>query len=98
VEKRKNVVQYLKEVGLDSLPGNSTFYVFVSIAPSALDSETFCMRLLEEDHVSVVPGIGYGHSCDAFVRLSVGTESLEDIRTGIDRIKALVDCTQLVAR
>jgi aspartate aminotransferase/aminotransferase len=98
VEKRKNVVQYLKEVGLDSLPGNSTFYVFVSIAPSALDSEAFCMRLLEEDHVSVVPGIGYGHSCDAFVRLSVGTESLEDIRTGIDRIKALVDCTQLVAR
>lgn len=98
VEKRKNVVQYLKEVGLDSLPGNSTFYVFVSIAPSALDSETFCMRLLEEDHVSVVPGIGYGRSCDAFVRLSVGTESLEDIRTGIDRIKALVDCTQLVAR
>jgi aspartate aminotransferase/aminotransferase len=98
VEKRKKVVQYLKKVGLEFLPGNSTFYLFVSIAPSALDSETFCMRLLQEDRVSVVPGIGYGHSCDGFVRLSVGTESLEDIRTGIDRIKALVDCTQMVAR
>jgi len=97
VEKRRMVARYLKEVGLDCLPGNSTFYLFVSIAPSALDSETFCTRLLEEEGVSVVPGIGYGESCDAFVRLSVGTESLADIRTGIDRIKALVECTQMVA-
>jgi len=97
VEKRRMVARYLKEVGLDCLPGNSTFYLFVSIAPSALDSETFCTRLLEEEGVSVVPGIGYGQSCDAFVRLSVGTESLADIRTGIDRIKALVECTQMVA-
>ena len=97
VEKRRMVARYLQEVGLDCLPGNSTFYLFVSIAPSALDSETFCTRLLEEEGVSVVPGIGYGQSCDAFVRLSVGTESLADIRTGIDRIKALVECTQMVA-
>jgi len=98
VEKRKTVARYLREVGLDYLPGNSTFYLFVSIAPSALGSEAFCTRLLEEERVSVVPGIGYGRSCDSFVRLSIGTESLEDIHTGIDRIKALVECTQLVAR
>ncbi len=97
VEKRREVARYLKKVGLDSLPGGSTFYLFVSIAPSALGSEAFCMKLLEEDHVCVVPGVGYGHSCDAFVRLSVGTESLEDIRTGIDRIKALVERTRKVA-
>lgn len=97
VQKRKEVLSYLKKVGLDALPGGSTFYLFVSTAPSALGSEAFCMKLLEEDHVCVVPGAGYGHSCDAFVRLSVGTESLEDIRTGIDRIKALVERTRKVA-
>jgi aminotransferase len=98
VEKRRMVARYLKEVGLDYLPGNSTFYLFVSIAPSELGSEAFCTRLLEEDGVSVVPGIGYGQSCDTFIRLSVGTETLEDIRTGIDRIKALVECTQMVTQ
>jgi aspartate aminotransferase/aminotransferase len=97
VEKRGKVAQMLEEAGLDFLPGTSTFYLFVSIAPSALGSEAFCTRLLEEQHVCVVPGIGYGHSCDGFVRLSVGTESLEDIRTGIARIKGLVDATRKVA-
>jgi len=97
VQKRRKVMNYLKEVGLEFLPGNATFYLFVSIAPSSLGSEAFCTRLLEEEHVCAVPGFGYGQSCDAFVRLSVGVESLEDIRTGVDRIKDLVSRTRMEA-
>jgi aspartate aminotransferase/aminotransferase len=40
-----------------------------------------------------VPGVGYGRSCDAFVRVSVGTESLEDIERGLVRLKGLIDQT-----
>jgi aspartate/methionine/tyrosine aminotransferase len=93
VAKRAQVAQYLDEVGLDYLDGNTTFYLFVSIAPTTLTSEDFSTRLLMEEHVSVVPGSGYGRSCDSFVRLSVGTTSLADIRAGIDRLKALVERT-----
>jgi aminotransferase len=98
VEKRREVAHYVKKIGLEFLPGNSTFYLFVSIAPSTLGSEAFSTRLLEEHHVSVVPGIGYGDSCDTFVRVSVGAESIANIRTGIDRIKTLVESTRMVAR
>lgn len=93
VEKRNAVDAYAREIGLSTLDGNATFYFFASIAPSRLDSRAFCRRLLDEHRVSVVPGIGYGDSCDGFVRVSVGTAPIEDNRRGMRAIKALVDAT-----
>ena len=51
------------------------------------------MRLQREDRVAVVPGIGYGSSCDAFIRVSIGTESMDDIQLGLRKIKALIAAT-----
>ncbi len=93
VEKRQAVSRYASEIGLSQLQGDSTYYLFVSIVPSALGSEAFCDRLLEEDSICVVPGIGYGNSCDGFVRVSVGTESLQSICRALDRIKRLITIT-----
>lgn len=93
VEKRQSVARIMDRMGIEYLPGSATFYFFVSIAPTKLSSEEFCTRLLMEDHISVVPGKGYGDSCDQFVRLSVGTESLEDIEHGLVKLKELIDKT-----
>jgi aspartate aminotransferase/aminotransferase len=93
VSKRKQVGEFMDGLGLEYLPGSATFYFFVSIAPSKLTSEDFCTRLLLEDHVSVVPGKGYGHSCDGFVRVSVGTETLADVKYGVARLKELIERT-----
>lgn len=93
VRRRREVAEFMDGIGLSYLPGAATFYFFVSIAPTRLSSEEFCTRLLMEDHVSVVPGRGYGASCDSFVRVSVGTESLEDIRYGLTRLKRLIEET-----
>lgn len=94
IKKRKQVAEFMDANGLSYLDGSSTFYFFVSIAPSKLTSEDFCLRLLMEDHVCVVPGKGYGDSCDSFVRLSVGSEDLEDIKTGISKLLILIDKTK----
>jgi aspartate aminotransferase/aminotransferase len=93
VTTRNAIVSYAKMRGISALPGTATFYAFPSIAPSKLDSETFSSRLLEEYKVSVVPGIGYGKSCDAFVRISVGTESMEKLQGGIESMKRLIEET-----
>jgi aminotransferase len=93
VERRTQVARYMDALGLRRLPGAATFYFFVSIAPSALSSEEFCTRLLREERVAAVPGVGYGASCDAFIRVSIGTESMDDIQVGLRKIKALVDAT-----
>ncbi|HEU4559520.1 MAG TPA: pyridoxal phosphate-dependent aminotransferase [Longimicrobium sp.] len=90
VLKRAEVARMLDGAGLGHLPGEGTFYLFVSIQESRLGSEEFCTRLLEERGVCAVPGIGYGHSCDGFIRLSVGSESLERIRRGVEEITGLI--------
>jgi len=90
LEKRSRVAAFMDGIGLKYLPGDSTFYFFVSIAPSRLGSEAFCVRLLEEKHVCVVPGVGYGSSCDGFVRVSIGTESFENVTAALAQVAALV--------
>ena len=95
VHRRGEVARMLEARGIACLPGEATFYLFVSIAPSALGSDAFCTRLLAEHRVSAVPGIGYGASCDRFIRVSVGTESMERIEAGIDRIARLIQDTSL---
>ena len=93
LKRRGEIAAYMKKIGLEFAAGSSTFYFFVSIAPSALGSVEFCTRLLEESQVSVVPGIGYGASCDRHVRVSIGTASAVDLRRGLDRLKSLIERT-----
>ena len=93
VDWRAEVQQHLDRLGLTYLPGPATFYLFVSIAESSLGSDEFCTRLLDERHVCVVPGIGYGASCDNFVRVSVGTESKERTLRGLEAMRDLIDET-----
>jgi aspartate aminotransferase/aminotransferase len=93
VKLRRELSLYIKEIGMDRLPGEATFYFFISIAPSSLTSEEFCTRLLREYKISTVPGIGYGASCDQFIRVSVGAETMNRMKQALLTIKALVDET-----
>jgi aspartate aminotransferase/aminotransferase len=90
VRRRRQVAKFMDDIGLSYLGGTATFYFFVSTAPTKLTSEEFCMRLLKEEHICVVPGIGYGASCDGFVRVSVGTEPLEVIMSSLTTLKELI--------
>tara|TARA_B100000212_G_C27384905_1_gene538879 strand:+ start:11083 stop:12210 length:1128 start_codon:yes stop_codon:yes gene_type:complete len=90
VLKRSKVVDILENFGLKYEEGTSTFYFFVSIEDSGMTSVDFCDKLLSEYFVAAVPGIGYGPSCDGYIRLSFGTESLERISQGIELIARLV--------
>ncbi len=90
IAKRKHIAQFMNVNNLKYLPGNTTFYFFVSIADSKLNSEEFCSQLLHKYHVSAVPGIGYGDSCDNFIRISIGSESIQRIKKGLDLINKLI--------
>ncbi|MBF0547089.1 MAG: pyridoxal phosphate-dependent aminotransferase [Candidatus Riflebacteria bacterium] len=93
LKARKQIGSFMESIGLKFLPGEATFYFFVAIIPSKLTSEEFCERLLREEYVSVVPGIGYGASCDKFVRVSFGTESMDDIEFALKKVKELIRAT-----
>ena len=90
VRRRAELAAYMDEIGLTYLPGPAAFYFFVSIAGSRLGSEEFCTRLLTEHKISTVPGVGYGRSCDAFLRVSVGAEPIDRLRYGLRMIRTLI--------
>lgn len=93
LQKRDETAGFMREIELEYLPGSGTFYFCVSIGNSHLGSEEFARRLLEEESVATVPGIGYGKSTDRFLRISLGAESLERIKKGLLAVKGLIDKT-----
>ncbi|MBC2875376.1 pyridoxal phosphate-dependent aminotransferase [Streptomyces sp. TYQ1024] len=87
---RNRAAGQLAAHGIPALPGSATFYLFASISGSRLTSSEFAAKLLRESAVSVVPGIGYGESCNRFIRISVGSESEERITRGLVAIRDLI--------
>ena len=87
VEKRRRLRAALGEIGLETMPGGSTFYFFVSIGNYRGSSMDLALNLLRRRHVAVVPGSAYGKSTDRFVRVSIGTEPEERIRLGLHQLQ-----------
>ena len=79
--------------GLNEIPGircavpQGAFYVFADIRGTGMDSETFCMRLLQEQHVSTTPGSGFGSAGEGYIRLSFALAT-DKLLEGLRRIRA----------
>ncbi len=76
LDKMKERIGYKKPEG--------AFYIFCDISKLKMDSFSFAKRLLEEEHVALIPGEPFG--CDDYVRISFAT-SMETIKKGFDRIE-----------
>ncbi|MGW1775057.1 pyridoxal phosphate-dependent aminotransferase [Streptomyces sp. NPDC002104] len=94
VRTRNKLAALLADRGVECMPGDSTFYLFASLGASRLNSEEFAELLLTRYGVGVVPGIGYGASCDRFVRISVGAESEERLIRGVCAVATLIEETR----
>ena len=70
-----------------------TFYAFVDISKTGMNSTDFAFDLLDKAQVAVVPGITYGEIGDQFVRIAL-TRSDNEIKEAIDRISKYVDSLQ----
>ncbi len=68
--RRRFLLERFSQMGLPCFPAQGAFYLFPSIEPTGMDSETFCEKLLEEEHVAVVPGSAFGESGKNNIRIS----------------------------
>jgi aminotransferase len=84
--RRKLIVSGLNEIGLTTVEPKGAFYAFPRIDQTGLDDETFSMRLLQEEHVAVVPGNSFGSGGEKFVRCSYAT-SYEKIEEALKRME-----------
>lgn len=71
-EHRRNLVyDALKEMKLlGPIRPEATFYCFVSVKDTGLSGEEFSYKLLETQHVAVVPGKAYGDEYDKYIRIA----------------------------
>lgn len=82
-ERRERIYELLSSIpGIKCPKPDGAFYVFPDISVFGLTSLEFAQRLLEEQHVAVVPGVAFGD--DACVRLSYAC-SMENIEEGCRR-------------
>ncbi|RME09243.1 MAG: aminotransferase class I/II-fold pyridoxal phosphate-dependent enzyme [Ardenticatenia bacterium] len=96
--RRRLIVDGLNAIGLPTFEPRGAFYAFPDIRPTGLDSETFSMRLLQEEHVAVIPGNAFGASGEGFVRCAYATayEQIEEALNRMDRFVARVKREQRV--
>jgi aminotransferase len=85
--RRRLVVDGLNGMGLETFEPRGACYAVPRITSTGLDAETFSRRLLEEEHVAVVPGGAFGPSGADHVRACYATsyERLEEAMARIGR-------------
>jgi aminotransferase len=91
--RRRLIVDGLNHIGLPTFEPRGAFYAFPKISVTGLDDETFATRLLQEEHVAVVPGNAFGKGGEGFVRCSYATayEKIEEALTRIERFCRKLD-------
>lgn len=88
--RRRYIVDGFRKMGLSCFEPLGAFYVFPCIKSTGMTSEEFCQRLLEEEHVAVVPGNAFGESGEGFVRVSYAY-SIENLQAALERISKFVE-------
>lgn len=89
-QRRRLVVQGLRDIGLDCHEPKGAFYAFPSIQSTGLTSEDFAQRLLFEEKVAAIPGSAFGTGGEGFLRCSYAT-SISQLDEAIHRIGRFVD-------
>ena len=86
-KRRDYVYQRLTDMGLSVQEPQGAFYMFIDIRKYGMDSETFCVKMLKEGLVGLIPGIHFG--TEGYMRLSY-CYSDADLKEGLDRIEKFI--------
>lgn len=88
-QRRRYVLNRLKEMGIYCFEPKGAFYVFPNISKFGYSSEEFAKKLLLDEKVVVVPGTAFGDSGEGFLRISYAY-SLDDLKKALDRIERFI--------
>ena len=85
-KRRKYLLKEFQRLDLLCFEPKGAFYIFPDISKYHMSSEEFATKLLEKEHVVVVPGTAFGESGEGFVRISYAY-SLDALKEAIKRIE-----------
>lgn len=85
MRRRDAIVEALQAIGLECNTPQATIYVWAKV-PNGFTSAEFAEKLLEQAHVIVTPGSGYGPDGEGYIRISLTTPD-DRLLEAVDRIK-----------
>ena len=85
-QRRHIIVDGFNKLDLFCANPEGAFYVFPSIKRLPFSSEEFCLKLLQEEVVAVVPGTAFGEAGEGFIRCAYAA-SIENIKEALHRIE-----------
>ncbi|MDR6551400.1 aminotransferase [Paenibacillus qinlingensis] len=87
--RRDYVYDRLIAMGFELEKPDGAFYLFPSITKFGLSSQEFAMRLLQEEHVAVVPGDAFTSYGEGYIRISYAYAQ-EVLEQSLDRLQRFV--------
>ena len=88
-QRRRFLMHAFEQMGLKCFEPFGAFYVFPCIKEFGLTSEEFAMRLLEEEHVALVPGTAFGDCGEGFLRISYAY-SIDALKVALARLERFI--------
>ena len=85
--RRDYVFNRLQSMGLDVIKPEGAFYFFVKIPASNISSFDFCMELVNEAKLAVVPGSAFSEFGEGYFRLSYAY-SMDTLKEGLNRLES----------
>lgn len=84
-QRRHLIYEGFCQMNLPTFEPKGAFYIFPNITSTGMSSEEFVNKLLQEEHVAVVPGNAFGQCGEGFIRCSYAT-SVDKITIALKRI------------
>ena len=88
--RRKYLLDAFAQLDISCFEAEGAFYVFPCIRRFGMTSEEFANRLLEEQHLAVIPGSAFGDSGEGFLRISYAY-SLKDLKKAMKRLELFIE-------
>ena len=89
--RRKLLLEGINDIdGISCKDPKGAFYLFANIQSTGLDSRTFATKLLEQEKMLVIPGVGFGPGGEGFVRFCYATND-ENINDGVQRLRRFME-------
>jgi aminotransferase len=87
--RRNFIAAALNDMGMDCHRPLGAFYAFPSVSRYGISSRDFCLKLLAEEKVAVVPGSAFGECGEGFVRCAYAT-SMDSLKEAMVRMARFV--------